>query len=109
MQTIIFNSPKNAKVYEIRSAKAQGVYSAGELIMKVKTDNVDEVLYGRQYECVAKEISKHQLSEEWRNLNLQINSQIKRAGKPLSECEDSEWKQWIIQLMEYRDSLTDCF
>ncbi len=48
----------------------------------------------------------HKIREEWRSLNIQINSQLKRAGKPLSQIADSEWKQWIIQLMEYRDSLT---
>jgi hypothetical protein len=56
MTTIIFKSEKNAKSYEIRSAKAQGVYSAGELIRKVKTDNINSVLNDTQYEVTATEI-----------------------------------------------------
>lgn len=43
--------------------------------------------------------------EEWRTLNVQINSQLKRAGKPLNEMPDSEWKFWIVELMQYRDNL----
>lgn len=56
MTTIIFKSEKNAKVYEIRSAKAQGVYSAGELVRVVKTDNINEITNGLQYEVTATEI-----------------------------------------------------
>lgn len=56
MTTIIFKSEKNAKVYEIRCAKAQGVYSAGELIRVVKTDNINEITNGLQYEVTATEI-----------------------------------------------------
>ena len=46
------------------------------------------------------------IRQEWRALNLEINSQLKMAGKPLSQLPDSEWKQWIIELMNYRDTLT---
>lgn len=46
------------------------------------------------------------IKEEWRTLNVQINSQLKRAGKPLNELPESEWKKWIIELMNYRDTLT---
>jgi hypothetical protein len=56
MTTTIFKSEKNAKVYEIRSAKAQGVYSAGELIRKVKTDDINQIINGTQYEVTATEI-----------------------------------------------------
>lgn len=51
-----FQIRKNAKVYEIRSAKAQGVYGAGELIRKVKTDNINELTSNEQYEFTATEI-----------------------------------------------------
>jgi hypothetical protein len=44
MKTIIFKSEKKAKVYEIRSAKAQGVYAAGELIRVVKTDDINQLI-----------------------------------------------------------------
>lgn len=56
MTTTIFKSEKNAKVYEIRSAKAQGVYAAGELIRVVKTDKINELTNGQQYEVTATEI-----------------------------------------------------
>ena len=56
MTTVIFKSEKNAKVYEIRSAKAQGVYAAGELIRKVKTDNINEIVNDTQYQVKAIEI-----------------------------------------------------
>lgn len=56
MTTIIFKSEKNAKVYEIRSAKNQGIYKAGELIRTVKTDNINEITNGLQYEVTATEI-----------------------------------------------------
>lgn len=56
MTTTIFKSEKNAKVYEIRSAKAQGIYAAGELIRKVKTDNINELTINGQYEVIATEI-----------------------------------------------------
>ena len=56
MKTIIFKSEKNAKVYEIRSAKAQGVYAAGELIRVVKTDKIDELANEEQYEVTASEV-----------------------------------------------------
>ena len=56
MKTTIFKSEKNAKVYEIRSAKKQGVYAAGELIRVVKTDKINELTNGQQYEVTATEI-----------------------------------------------------
>ena len=55
------------------------------------------------------QINPIKIREEWRALTIQINSQLKRAGKPLSEIEDSEWKNWIIQLIAYRNSLTEKF
>jgi hypothetical protein len=56
MKAIIFKSEKNAKVYEIRSAKKQGIYDAGELIRVVKTDKIKELTNGQQYEVTATEI-----------------------------------------------------
>ena len=56
MTTVIFKSEKKAKVYEIRSAKAQGVYAASELIRKVKTDNINEIVNDTQYQVKAIEI-----------------------------------------------------
>lgn len=56
MKTIIFKSEKKAKVYEIRSAKNQGIYKAGELIRTVKTDNINELLNDGQYQVTATEI-----------------------------------------------------
>jgi len=46
MKTIIFKSEKKAKVYEIRSAVKQHIYSANELIRIVKTDNINELSHG---------------------------------------------------------------
>ena len=56
MTTVIFKSEKNAKVYEIRSAKAQGCYATNELIRVVKTDNINELNNGGQYEVTATEV-----------------------------------------------------
>lgn len=56
MTTTIFKSEKNAKVYEIRSAKAQGVYAAGELIRTVKTDNIEKLNQDGQYQVTATEV-----------------------------------------------------
>lgn len=56
MKTIIFKSEKNAKVYEIRSAKNQGMYSANELVRTVKTDNINSVINDTQYEYTATEV-----------------------------------------------------
>ena len=56
MTTIIFKSEKKAKVYEIRSVKAQGVYSAGELMRRVKTDDINSLLNDTEYEVKATEI-----------------------------------------------------
>jgi len=44
MTTTIFKSEKKAKVYEIRSAKAQGIYSANELVRVVKTDDINQLI-----------------------------------------------------------------
>ena len=57
MTTIIFKNEKKAKVYEIRSAKNQGCFKAGELIRKVKTDNIEKLNENGQYEVTATEIS----------------------------------------------------
>lgn len=53
--------------------------------------------------------------EQYRALNLQINSQLKRAGvmnnagtkvvKPLDSFPESEWKTWMKELIALRDSL----
>jgi hypothetical protein len=56
MKAIIFKSEKNAKVYEIRSAKAQGIYAAGELIKTVKTDNIEKLNQDGQYQVTATEV-----------------------------------------------------
>ena len=56
MTTTIFKSEKNAKVYEIRSVKEQGIYKAGELIRTVKTDNIEKLTENGQYEVKATEI-----------------------------------------------------
>lgn len=40
MNTTIFKNEKNAKVYEVRAAKSFHIFSKGELIRKVKTDNI---------------------------------------------------------------------
>jgi hypothetical protein len=56
MTTIIFKSEKNAKVYEIRSAKDQGCYKAGELIRRVKTDNIEKLNENGQYQTIAIEV-----------------------------------------------------
>lgn len=56
MKTIIFKNEKKAKVYEIRSTKAQGVYAAGELIRVVKTDKINTLLNDGQYQVTATEI-----------------------------------------------------
>lgn len=54
--------------------------------------------------------------EQCRALTLQINSQLKRAGvinsnatkivRPLDTMPDSEWKTWIKELIQIRDSLS---
>lgn len=56
MTTIIFRNEKKAKVYEIRSTKDQGCFKAGELIRKVKTDNIEKLNENGQYEVAATEI-----------------------------------------------------
>ena len=57
MTTIIFKNETKAKIYEIRSAKEQGCYKAGELIRKVKTDNIDKLNENGQYQVIAKEVN----------------------------------------------------
>ncbi len=56
MRTIIFKSEKNAKVYEIRSAKNQGAYKEGELMSRVKTDNIDKLTEDGTHTVVATEV-----------------------------------------------------
>lgn len=55
MKTIIFKSEKNAKVYDVRSVKNQGVYKENELLMVVKTDNIEEIVNDLNYEVRATE------------------------------------------------------
>lgn len=56
MTTTIFKNENKAKVYEIRSAKDQGVYKAGELIRTVKTDNIEKLNENGQYQVTATEV-----------------------------------------------------
>lgn len=56
MTTIIFKNEKKAKVYEIRSTKDQGCFKTGELIRKVKTDNIEKLNENGQYQVTATEI-----------------------------------------------------
>ena len=44
MKAIIFKNEKKAKVYEVRASKSFHIYSAGELIRIVKTDNINELI-----------------------------------------------------------------
>lgn len=55
MKTIIFKSEKNAKVYDVRSVKNQGVYKENELLMVVKTDKIEEIVNDLNYEVRATE------------------------------------------------------
>jgi hypothetical protein len=57
MRTVIFKSEKNAKVYELRSAKDQGCYKSNELIGRVKTDNIEKLNQDAQYSIIAKEVA----------------------------------------------------
>ena len=56
MKTIIFKSEKNAKVYQVISAKAQGVYAQGEVMRTVKTDNIEKLNSDGQYQVTFKEV-----------------------------------------------------
>lgn len=56
MTTTIFKNENKAKVYEIRSAKNQGIYKAGELIRTVKTDNIEKLNENGQYQVTATEV-----------------------------------------------------
>ena len=56
MKTIIFNSEKKAKVYEVRSAKNQGCYKENELIRTVKTDKIEKLINDGQYQEIAIEV-----------------------------------------------------
>jgi hypothetical protein len=56
MKTIIFKSEKNAKVYQVISAKAQGVYAQGEVIRTIKTDNIEKLNNNGQYQVITKEV-----------------------------------------------------
>ena len=55
-----------------------------------------------------------QINDKVREMNLQINSQLKRAGildhkgrnvKSLQDEPESEWKTWMLDLIDYRDEL----
>ena len=61
-------------------------------------------------------MAKQTNREKWRELNLQINGQLKAAGvidhrgkivNPLDTFPASEWKTWIMELMQIRDRLTE--
>ena len=56
MTTTIYKNENKAKVYEIRSAKDQVIYKAGELIRKVKTDNIEKLNENGQYQVTATEV-----------------------------------------------------
>ena len=56
MKTIIFNSEKKAKVYEVRSAKNQGCYKENELLRTVKTDKIENLINDGQYQEIAIEV-----------------------------------------------------
>ena len=56
MTTIIFKSEKNAKVYEVRSAKNQGCYKENELIRVVRTDKIENLINDGQYQEIASEV-----------------------------------------------------
>ena len=56
MTTVIFKNENKARVYEIRSAKNQGIYKAGELIRKVKTDNIAKLNQDGQYQVTVNEV-----------------------------------------------------
>ena len=57
MTTIIFKSEKNAKVYQVISSISQGVYSQGEVIRTVKTDNIEKLSSDSQYQVIYKELN----------------------------------------------------
>lgn len=55
-----------------------------------------------------------QIREKVRQMNTQINSQLKRAGvlnskgknvKSLDDMPESEWKTWMFDLISVRDYL----
>lgn len=59
-------------------------------------------------------MTPQQARDKVRQMNLQINSQLKRAGvldskgrniKNLGDLPDSEWKSWMYDLMSVRDYL----
>lgn len=56
MKTIIFKNESKAKVYEIISAIDQGCYKVGELMRRVKTDNINELTNDSYYQVIAKEV-----------------------------------------------------
>ena len=58
MKTIIFKSEKNAKIYQVISAKAQGVYAQGEIMRTVKTDNIEKLNNDGQYQVSIKEVKQ---------------------------------------------------
>ena len=56
MKTTIFKSEKNAKVYEVRSAKNQGCYKENEFMRMVKTDKIENLINDGQYKEIAIEV-----------------------------------------------------
>ena len=56
MKTIIFKSEKKAKVYEVRSAINQGCYKENELMRKVKTDKIENLINDGKYQEIAIEV-----------------------------------------------------
>ena len=56
MRIIIFKSEKKAKVYELRSAINQGCYKVNELISRVKTDNIEDLINDSYYQQFAVEV-----------------------------------------------------
>lgn len=47
MITVIFKSEKKAKIYAILSKNNEAVYEKGELIAKVKTDDIYSYMIGK--------------------------------------------------------------
>jgi len=57
MTAVIYESEKKAKVYEIKAAKDQDVYSKDELVYTVKTDDIKAFLRNTTYDYIAIEKS----------------------------------------------------
>ena len=69
------------------------------------------VVYLYQQNDNTMKLTKEQIKirEEWRQLNLEINGELNRLRKPLSQMPDDDWKKWMIEKIKYRDSLTPLF